>query len=127
MSAAQDERRYPIKEQQRLLAGVPKTATIHRRATGKRFVGVTCEWKPTPLPPPGRRCRSGSLMAHHWLVTRLQDAAWTPLAALLAGGAAGAGRQVVTVDPALTSQDCSGCGHRQTALTLADRTSTCVQ
>jgi putative transposase len=31
------------------------------------------------------------------------------------------------VDPAYTSQDCSGCGQRKTDLTLADRTYTCAQ
>jgi len=28
-------------------------------------------------------------------------------------------------DPAYTSRDCSGCGHRNAELTLADRTYTC--
>jgi putative transposase len=32
---------------------------------------------------------------------------------------------MVAVDPAYTSQDCSGCGHRNADLTLADRTYTC--
>jgi putative transposase len=32
---------------------------------------------------------------------------------------------MVAVDPADTSQDCSGCGHRNADLTLADRTSPC--
>jgi putative transposase len=31
------------------------------------------------------------------------------------------------VNPAYTSQDCSGCGHRKTDLTLSDRTYTCAR
>ena len=44
---------------------------------------------------------------------------------LLAYKAAWAGRKVVAVNPADTSQDCSPCGHRKTDRTLADRTYTC--
>jgi len=64
-------------------------------------------------------------MTHdHCLAKSIHDAAWTQFTALLAHKAAWAGRRYVAVNPAYTSQDCSGCGHRQT-LSLADRTSTC--
>ena len=64
-------------------------------------------------------------MAHiHCLAKSIHDAAWTPFADLLSSKAAWAGRTSVAVNPAYTTQDCSGCGHRQT-LSLADRTYTC--
>jgi putative transposase len=58
------------------------------------------------------------------LAKSIHDAAWTQFASLLAYKAAWAGRRYVAVNPAYTSQDCSGCGHRQT-LSFADRTYTC--
>jgi putative transposase len=65
-------------------------------------------------------------MTHnHCLAKSISDAAWSLFAALLAYKAAWAGRKVVAVNPAYTSQDCSGCGHRQ-PLTLSDRTYTCA-
>jgi putative transposase len=64
-------------------------------------------------------------MTHHQcLANSIQDAAWSEFAALLAYKAAGAGREYGAVHPAYTSQDCTGCGHRQT-LTLFDRLYTC--
>jgi putative transposase len=67
--------------------------------------------------------RSVNRMVHS-LATSIHDAAWTQFAALLSHKAVGAGRRCVAVNPAYTSQTCSGCGHRQ-ALSLSDRTSTC--
>jgi putative transposase len=61
---------------------------------------------------------------HHCLAKSIHDAAWSQFTALLAYKAAWAGRQFVAVNPAYTSQDCSGCGHRQ-MLSLADRIYTC--
>ena len=61
---------------------------------------------------------------HHCLAKSIQDAAWSQFASLLAYKAVWAGRTYVAVNPAYTSQDCSGCGHRQ-KLSLADRTYTC--
>jgi len=66
-----------------------------------------------------------NLMANHALAKSIHDAAWTQFAALLACKAAWAGRRYVAADPAYTSQDCSACGHRNTDLTLADRTYRC--
>ena len=60
------------------------------------------------------------MMHNHCLAKSIADAAWTQFAALLAHKAAWAGRRFVAVNPAYTSQDCSGCGHRQ-KLSLADR------
>jgi putative transposase len=64
-------------------------------------------------------------MRHHQcLATSIAEAAWTPLAATLSHTAAGAGRSSVAVNPADTSQDGSGCGHRQT-VSHSDRISAC--
>jgi putative transposase len=64
-------------------------------------------------------------MTHnHCLAKSIHDAAWTQFASLLSYKAAWAGRRYVAVNPTYTSQDCSGCGHRQT-LSLADRTYPC--
>jgi putative transposase len=43
----------------------------------------------------------------------ISDAAWSTFFELLYVKAAEAGRTVIGVNPAYTSQDCSGCGHRQ--------------
>jgi len=65
-------------------------------------------------------------MVHdHCRAKSIHDVAWSQFAAFLAYKAAWAGRKYVAVNPAYTSQDCSGCGHRKTDLTLADRTYTC--
>jgi putative transposase len=64
-------------------------------------------------------------MTHHrCLAKSIHDAAWSQFTTLLAYKAAWAGRQFVAVNPAYTSQDCSGCGHRQ-PLSLSDRIYTC--
>jgi putative transposase len=64
-------------------------------------------------------------MVHtHCLAKSIHDAAWSQFADLLSYKAAWAGRKVVAVNPAYTSQDCSQCGHRQ-PLSLSDRTYTC--
>jgi putative transposase len=64
-------------------------------------------------------------MAHnHCLAKSMHDAAWTQFAVSLSHKAAWAGRSYVAVNPAYTTQDCSGCGHRQ-VLALSDRTYTC--
>jgi IS605 OrfB family transposase len=64
-------------------------------------------------------------MTHnHCLAKSIHDAAWTQFAAYLAHKAAWAGRRFVAVNPAYTSQDCSGCGHRQ-PVSLSDRIYTC--
>jgi putative transposase len=49
----------------------------------------------------------------HCLAKSIMDAAWTDLTDKLTYKAEWAGRTVVRVNPAYTSQDCSLCGHRQ--------------
>ncbi len=65
------------------------------------------------------------MVHHHCLATSIQDAAWSQFATFLAYKAAWAGRRFVAVNPAYTSQDCSGCGHRQKK-TLAVRIHQCA-
>jgi putative transposase len=66
------------------------------------------------------------MVQHHSLAKSIHDVAWGHFAQLIACKAAWAGRQFVAVNPAYTSQDCSGCGHRKTDLTLADRIYHCL-
>jgi putative transposase len=56
----------------------------------------------------------------------IYDAAWSHFRELIACKAVWADRKYVAVNPAHTSQDCSGCGYRKTDLTLADRTYQCL-
>jgi putative transposase len=64
------------------------------------------------------------MMHNQCLAKSIGDAAWSQFASLLAYKAAWAGRKMVAVNPAYTSQDCSRCGHRQ-KLSLADRLYSC--
>lgn len=52
-------------------------------------------------------------MARSRLAKSVHDAGWSQFLAILSFKAEEAGRRVVGVDPRYTSQDCSGCGHRQ--------------
>jgi putative transposase len=51
-----------------------------------------------------------NLVRNHHLAKSIGDAGWAAFLAIRAYKAACAGRQVVAVDPAFTSQTCSGCG-----------------
>jgi putative transposase len=66
------------------------------------------------------------MVANHHLAKSIHDAAWTQFSSQLTCKAAWAGRQFVAVNPAYTSQDCSGCGWRSHDLTLADRVFHCL-
>src|SRR5262245_3424083 len=50
------------------------------------------------------------MLKHHHLATSISDAGWGGVLTILAFKAANAGRKVIAVDPAYTSQACSGCG-----------------
>jgi putative transposase len=56
----------------------------------------------------------------------IADAAWSSFFAQLLSKAAEAGREVVRVSPAYTSQTCSGCGHRQ-EMPLSVRVYECLE
>jgi putative transposase len=64
-------------------------------------------------------------MVHHRCFAKsISDAAWSLFFTLLFFKAASAGRTIVKVNPAYTSQDCSQCGHRQ-KMPLSARTFCC--
>ncbi len=56
----------------------------------------------------------------------IHDAAWNQFRELIACKARWASRRYVAVNPAYTSQDCSGCSNRKTDLTLVDRVYRCI-
>jgi len=64
------------------------------------------------------------MLHNHCLAKSISDAAWSMFTSCLSYKAASARRRYVAVNPAYTSQTCSGCGHRQ-KLTLADRVYRC--
>jgi len=57
-----------------------------------------------------RTCRSANMVKHHHLAKSIQDAGWGAFLIILTYKAACAGRRAVAVNPAYTSQQCSGCG-----------------
>ena len=64
------------------------------------------------------------MVHNHCLAKSISDVAWTQFFDFLAYKAEWAGRQLVKVNPAYTSQTCSNCGHRQ-SLELSDRVYNC--
>ncbi|HEV2460671.1 MAG TPA: RNA-guided endonuclease TnpB family protein, partial [Ktedonobacterales bacterium] len=54
--------------------------------------------------------RVANLVKNHRLAKSISDAGWSEFLTILAFKAASAGKRVVGVDPAFTSQACSGCG-----------------
>ena len=53
------------------------------------------------------------MVHNHCLAKSIHDAAWSQFRQCLSYKAEEAGRELIAVNPAYTSQDCSGCGHRQ--------------
>jgi putative transposase len=64
------------------------------------------------------------MVRNRHLAKSLSDAGWAAFRAILEAKAACAGRRVVAVPPAYTSQDCSGCGAR-VPKSLSVRTPAC--
>ena len=64
------------------------------------------------------------MLHNHCLAKSISDAAWSEFFSRLSSKAAEAGRTMVKVNPAYTSQTCSQCGHRQ-KLKLSDRVFDC--
>jgi IS605 OrfB family transposase len=54
--------------------------------------------------------QTANMLKNHHLAKSIQDASWSAFLRILTYKAAGAGRRVVAVPPAYTSQRCSGCG-----------------
>lgn len=53
------------------------------------------------------------MVHNHCLAKSISDAAWSGFLRNMTYKAEWAGRRIVAVNPAYTSQNCSGCGHRQ--------------
>ncbi len=69
--------------------------------------------------------RVANMVRNRHLAKSIADAGWAQFRAILEAKAACAGRQVVVVPPAYTSQDCSGCGER-IPKSLSVRTHVCT-
>ncbi len=69
--------------------------------------------------------RVANLVRNRHLAKSISDAGWAAFRTILEGKAAYAGRRVVAVPPAYTSQDCSGCGTR-IPKSLSVRTHVCT-
>ena len=54
--------------------------------------------------------RVATMVRNHHLAKSIQDAGWSAFLTILTFKAASAGKRVQAVDPAYTSQTCSGCG-----------------
>ncbi|HEY1389138.1 MAG TPA: transposase [Ktedonobacterales bacterium] len=54
--------------------------------------------------------QTANMLKNHHLAKSIQDAGWSQFLSILNAKAAWAGRRVVAVPPAYTSQTCSGCG-----------------
>ncbi len=57
-----------------------------------------------------------NMLGNHSLAKSIADAAWSQFRSVLTSKAENAGREVIAVNPAYTSQDCSGCGYRPDGL-----------
>jgi putative transposase len=54
--------------------------------------------------------QTATMLRNHHLAKSISDAGWSAFLSILASKAACAGKRVVAVPPAFTSQRCSGCG-----------------
>jgi putative transposase len=54
--------------------------------------------------------QTANMLKSHHLAKSIQDAGWAAFLSILSFKAACAGRRVMAVNPAFTSQRCSGCG-----------------
>ena len=64
---------------------------------------------------------SKDMLGNHYLAKSISDAAWSRFRSILTPKAESAGREIPAVNPAYTSQDCSGCGYRPDGLECRTR------
>jgi len=57
-----------------------------------------------------------NMLGNHCLAKSISDASWSQFRSILTSKAENAGREILAVNPAYTSQDCSGCGYRPDGL-----------
>ncbi len=57
-----------------------------------------------------------NMLGNHYLAKSISDASWSMFRTVLTHKAESAGRVIVAVNPAYTSQDCSACGYRPDGL-----------
>jgi putative transposase len=69
--------------------------------------------------------RVANMVRNRHLAKSISDAGWAAFRTILEGKAVYAGRRVIAVPPAYTSQDCSGCGER-VPKSLSVRTHICT-
>jgi putative transposase len=69
--------------------------------------------------------QAANLVRNTRLAKSISDAGWAQFRTILEGKAVYAGRRVIAVPPAYTSQDCSGCGER-VPKSLSVRTHICA-
>ncbi|WP_335986034.1 RNA-guided endonuclease InsQ/TnpB family protein [Glycomyces sp. MUSA5-2] len=75
------------------------------------IAGLTRRPKPVQDPERGGGFLPNGRSAKSSLNRRIQDAAWGQFVEILTAKAAWAGREVIKVNPAYTSQTCPSCGH----------------
>ncbi|HEX8035510.1 MAG TPA: transposase [Ktedonobacterales bacterium] len=68
--------------------------------------------------------RVANMVRNHHLAKSISDAGWAAFRTILACKAEWAGKRVILVEPAYTSQDCSACGER-VPKSLSARTQVC--
>jgi transposase len=97
------------------------------RSLSRRFSPPTCALSRRPAPQQdehGTYVHNGARRTGG-LNTSMHDAGWHHVLSIRAFTPACAGKQVAAVNPAYTSQDCSGCEER-TQLSLSVRTHVCT-
>lgn len=57
-----------------------------------------------------------NMLGNHCLAKSIADASWSQFRTVLTSKAESAGREILAINPAYTSQDCSGCGYRPDGL-----------
>ncbi len=57
-----------------------------------------------------------NMLGNHCLAKSIADASWSQFRSVLTSKAESAGREILAVNPAYMSQDCSGCGYRPDGL-----------